>query len=44
VQKRYGIKEPTTALEFNELMEYVERLNSESFCFNYFLRKRQAGG
>lgn len=31
VQERYGIKDPTTALEFNELMEYVERLNSEYF-------------
>lgn len=31
IQKRYGIKEPTTALQFNELMEYVERLNSECF-------------
>ena len=29
IQKRYGIKEPTTALQFNELMEYVERLNSK---------------
>ena len=29
IQKRYGIKEPTTVLEFNELMEYVDRLNSK---------------
>lgn len=29
IQNRYGIKEPSTALEFNELMEYVERVNSK---------------
>lgn len=29
IQHRYGIREPSTALEFNELMEYVERVNSK---------------
>ncbi|KAK2563602.1 IQ domain-containing protein M [Acropora cervicornis] len=28
IQHRYGIREPSTALEFNELMEYVERVNN----------------
>lgn len=36
IQKRYGIKEPTTALEFNELMEYVERLNKYEVAFDKF--------
>lgn len=36
IQERYGIKEPTTALEFNELMEYVERLNKYEVAFDKF--------
>ncbi|XP_078369335.1 uncharacterized protein LOC144653259 isoform X1 [Oculina patagonica] len=36
IQKRYGIKEPTTALQFNELMEYVERLNKYEVAFDKF--------
>lgn len=36
IQKRYGIKEPRTALEFNELMEYVERLNKYEVAFDKF--------
>ncbi|XP_044177676.1 uncharacterized protein LOC114950772 isoform X4 [Acropora millepora] len=36
IQHRYGIREPSTALEFNELMEYVERVNKYEVAFDKF--------
>ncbi|XP_032219958.2 uncharacterized protein LOC5519268 isoform X2 [Nematostella vectensis] len=36
IQKRYGVTDPTTALQFNELMEYVERLNKYEIAFEKF--------
>ncbi|XP_031551297.1 uncharacterized protein LOC116288619 isoform X2 [Actinia tenebrosa] len=36
IQKRYGVKDPSTDLQFNELMEYVERLNKYEIAFEKF--------
>ena len=47
IQKRYGVEDPTTALQFNHLMEYVERLNSEFLMCNVtevFCPRKGGGG
>ena len=30
IMKRYGIEDPKIVLQFNELLEYIDRRNSES--------------